>query len=84
MTTSAYLIDAANNLIAESLRQIGEDEPEKHKALVEYAAAAGTIPRLLIESQPDVVVISLTIAAADGFVVHVFEHRVKMMNPLHH
>lgn len=69
------LMEAANDLIEEGLAQIGHDDPEKHKALIEYAAV-GAVPRLLIESLPDLVVVSLTVTGADGESVRVFEYRV--------
>lgn len=85
MTTSptSRLIEAANELIAEGLQQIGQDDPGKHKALIEYAAA-GAIPRLLIESLPGLVVVSLTVTGADGESIRAFEYRVKRVNPLRH
>lgn len=66
----SLLLDTANQLIAESLQKISHEEPEKHKAVIEFAVS-GAIPRLTIETHPGLTTIGLTLNR-DGGGVNVF------------
>lgn len=74
----AALLDAANLLIAIGMERIGRESPERHKAIIEVSAA-GAIPKLIIETHPDLTTINLHINR-----VNVMEFRSVRAQPLLH
>lgn len=56
----SLLLDAANRLIAIGMQKISHESPDRHKAIIEVSAA-GAIPRLIVETLPDVTTINLLI-----------------------
>lgn len=71
----AAVLDACNALITDALTQIASDDPAKHSAVLEFAKAGG-IPRLTIETRPDLTTIGLTLIGEDDS-VRIFEYRTK-------
>ena len=77
------LIEASNELIADTMPLVARDNPKGHAAAMLFLEA-GAVPNLIIESRSDVIIVGLSLIDEDnGDLVKVFEQRAARVHNHH-